>query len=156
MRPDVAAGGLTGLFVAASVLVIDQASKDVAVHGAPLVPRNPDYAFGLVGGSAATLTIAAIAVLGVFLVASYQLVAQLQISPILPALVLGGTLGNVIDRIRLGSVTDFVYTPWAIINVADVAVAIGVLGLTFMFTSRLPRRRRRYATVRSAASSALN
>jgi signal peptidase II len=149
MRPDDAAGGLASLAIAASVLLIDQASKDVAVNGSPLVSRNPDYAFGLGGGSAAMLTIAAIAVLGVFVVVAYQLVARLQISPILPALVAGGTLGNIVDRIRLGAVTDFVATPWAIINVADVAVAIGVLGLTFTFTSRLPRLRERYATVRS-------
>ena len=49
---------------------------------------------------------------------------------------------------QLGAVRDFVYTPWAIINVADVAVAVGVLGLAFTFTARLPRLRERYATVR--------
>ena len=151
MRPDVAAGGLTGFLVASGVLLIDQTSKDVAIQGSPLVPRNPDYAFGLVGGSAAMLTIASIAVLGMFLVVAYQLVAKLQISPVMPALVAGGTLGNVVDRIRLGAVTDFVATPWAIINVADVAVAIGVLGLAFTFTARLPRLRKRYAFARSAA-----
>ena len=148
MRPDVAAGGLTSFLVAAGVLLIDQGSKDVAVHGAPLVPRYPDYAFGFGGGSAAMLTIAAIGMLGLFLVVAYQLVARLQISPIMPALVAGGTLGNVVDRIRLGAVTDFVATPWAIVNVGDVAVAIGVLGLAFTFTARLPRLRGRYATVR--------
>jgi signal peptidase II len=139
MRPDDAVGGLTSLMVAASVLVIDQASKDVAVNGAPLVPRNPDYAFGLVGGSATALIIGTFFVLGLFVVVAYQLVARLEISPIMPALVLGGTLGNVIDRMRLGAVRDFVATPWAIINVADVAVAIGVLGLAFTMMTRLPR-----------------
>jgi signal peptidase II len=148
MRPDVAAGGLTSFLVAAGVLLIDQASKDVAVHGSPLVPRNPDYAFGLVGGSATALVLASFVVLGVFLLVAYQLVVRLEISPILPALVLGGTLGNVADRMQLGAVRDFVATPWAIVNVADIAVAAGVIGLTFMFTSRLPRMRKRYATVR--------
>ena len=141
MRPDVAAGGLTGLLVATGVFTLDQASKDVAVNGSPLVPRNPDYAFGLVGGSATALVIGAFVVLGVFLFVAYQLVERLEISPILPALVLGGTLGNVIDRMRLGAVRDFVATPWAIINIADVAVVIGVLGLTFTVMSRLPRLR---------------
>jgi signal peptidase II len=148
MRPDVAAGGLTSFLVAAGVLLIDQGSKDVAVHGSPLVSRTPDYAFGLAGGSATMLTITSIAVLGVFLVVAYQLVAQLRISPILPALVAGGTLGNVVDRIRLGAATDFVATPAAVLNLGDIAVALGVLGLTFTFTSRLPRLRERYATVR--------
>jgi signal peptidase II len=45
-------------------------------------------------------------------------------------LVMGGALGNVIDRIRFGSVTDFVdashiYFPW-IFNVADSAITIGI------------------------------
>jgi signal peptidase II len=111
----------------------------VAVNGAPLVPRNPDYAFGLVGGSATALIIGTFCILGLFVVVAYQLVARFEISPILPALVLGGTLGNVIDRMRLGAVRDFVATPWAIINVADVAVAIGVLGLAFTMMTRLPR-----------------
>jgi signal peptidase II len=134
--------------VAAGVLVADQGSKDVAVHGSPLVTRCPDYAFGFGGGSAAMLTIAAIGMLGVFLVVAYQLVARLEVSPILPALVAGGTLGNVVDRVRLGAVTDFVAAPSAILNVGDIAVALGVLGLTFTFTARLPRLRERYATVR--------
>jgi hypothetical protein len=148
MRPDVAAGGLTSFFVAAGVLTIDQASKDVAVHGAPLVPRCPDYTFGLGGGSAGMLTVASIAMLGVFLVVAYQLVQRLEISPVLPALVAGGMLGNVVDHLRLGAMQDFVATPAAILNVGDIAAVIGVLGLTFTFTARLPRRRERYATVR--------
>src|SRR5262245_23072459 len=101
MRPDVAAGGLTSLLVAAGVLVADQASKDVAVNGSPFIPRNPDYAFGLVGGSATMLVLGSFVALGVFLVVAWQLVARLQISPILPALVAGGMLGNVVDRIEL-------------------------------------------------------
>jgi len=148
MRPDVAAGGLTSFLVAAGVLLIDQASKDVAVRGEPLVPRNPDYAFGLVGGSATALVLGSFVVLGLFVVMAYQLVIRLQISPILPALVAGGTLGNAFDRMQLGAVRDFVYTPWAIINVADIAVAVGVLGLALTFTARLPRLREHYASVR--------
>jgi lipoprotein signal peptidase len=33
------------------------------------------------------------------------------------------------DRIRLGSARGFLFTPWAIINFADVAVAVGLLGM---------------------------
>ena len=142
MRSKKSADLSLGVLLAVSVLVIDQVSKDVALSdGSPLVPRNPDYAFGMVGGSATALTLGAFVVLGAFLVVAYQLVARYEIPPFLPALVAGGTIGNMIDRIRLGSVTDFVATPWAIVNVADVAVTIGVLGIMFTIGTRAPRRR---------------
>lgn len=52
------------------------------------------------------------------------------------ALVLGGALGNVIDRIRLGYVTDFIqvwFGNWAFpsFNVADAAITVGAAILIF-------------------------
>jgi signal peptidase II len=50
-------------------------------------------------------------------------------------LVLGGALGNIIDRVRLGYVVDFAdlhfgdYRPFLVFNVADAAITIGVLVL---------------------------
>jgi lipoprotein signal peptidase len=60
------------------------------------------------------------------------------ISPVLPALIAGGMLGNVLDRARFGAVRDFIPTPFAIINLADVAVMVGVvaLGLGLAFRAR--------------------
>lgn len=49
------------------------------------------------------------------------------------ALVLGGALGNIVDRIRLGYVVDFVdfhigaWKPFLVFNVADAAITVGVL-----------------------------
>lgn len=48
---------------------------------------------------------------------------------VLPALALqlGGALGNLVDRVRLGHVIDFIYTSfWPTFNVADVAITVGV------------------------------
>lgn len=61
------------------------------------------------------------------------------------ALIGGGTLGNLIDRIRAGGVTDFVRWKlgdhmWPIFNVADAALVIGVGGL--VLESVLAKRRR--------------
>ena len=43
-------------------------------------------------------------------------------------LIFGGTIGNLIDRVRFGSVTDFVdFRIWPVFNVADSAVTIGVI-----------------------------
>jgi signal peptidase II len=59
------------------------------------------------------------------------------------ALVLGGALGNVIDRIRLGHVIDFIHFHWnrayfPAFNVADSAITVGaaLLLLDALFDSR--------------------
>ncbi len=53
------------------------------------------------------------------------------------ALVLGGALGNIVDRVRLGFVVDFLdlhfgeWRPFLVFNVADAAISIGVVILLF-------------------------
>jgi signal peptidase II len=55
-------------------------------------------------------------------------------------LLLGGAAGNLIDRLRDGSVTDFVKLPhWPAFNVADVAITFGVLVLVYVLEGP-PRR----------------
>ncbi len=51
-------------------------------------------------------------------------------------LVLGGALGNIVDRIRFGYVVDFIHLhvgPWSfyVFNVADAAITLGVMTLLF-------------------------
>lgn len=149
MRPFGSEQWFTGVLVTAFVLATDQTTKVVAAHGGlgiPLPARNPDYAFGIIGGSAPALVIVALLVLGAFLGVASMLVTRLGISTFLPALIAGGTVGNTLDRIRLGGVRDFVATPWAIINFADVAVAIGVLGIALALAVRIPRLRVEFST----------
>ena len=46
--------------------------------------------------------------------------------------VAGGAIGNLIDRVRLGYVTDFVAIgPWPKFNIADSAITVGVLILVW-------------------------
>ncbi len=48
-------------------------------------------------------------------------------------LLVGGAVGNIIDRIRDGAVTDFIKLPaWPAFNVADVAITFGVLALLYV------------------------
>jgi signal peptidase II len=48
-------------------------------------------------------------------------------------LLLGGAAGNLVDRIRIGAVTDFVKLPhWPAFNLADIAITIGVLALVYV------------------------
>ena len=49
-------------------------------------------------------------------------------------LLLGGALGNLTDRIRLGHVTDFIDVgPWPIFNIADSSIVVGIAVLFFYF-----------------------
>jgi signal peptidase II len=49
-------------------------------------------------------------------------------------LILGGSLGNLIDRLRIGSVIDFLdFRIWPIFNVADSAINIGFFLLIIHF-----------------------
>ena len=55
-------------------------------------------------------------------------------------MLLGGAAGNLIDRVRIGSVTDFVKLPhWPAFNLADVAITLGVIALVYVLEG--PRRR---------------
>jgi signal peptidase II len=47
-------------------------------------------------------------------------------------LILGGTIGNLIDRIRVGQVTDFIdFKIWPVWNIADASVTVGVIILAY-------------------------
>ena len=138
--------------MSAGVVAIDQLAKTAAPHlhvGLVLPARNPAYAFGTVGGSALALIAVSVVVLAVFLAVIGRLATQMGVSPWLPALIAGGMLGNTLDRIRFGSVRDFLVVPGAIVNLADLAVAAGMIALVVMLAVHIPRTARtaRHATI---------
>jgi signal peptidase II len=52
-------------------------------------------------------------------------------------LISGGALGNLLDRVRLGHVVDFLSLgPWPNFNIADSAITVGVLALIWGLTRR--------------------
>jgi lipoprotein signal peptidase len=112
---------LTGAVVAA-----DQLTKAFAARRG-LVATNPAYALGVVGGAAPVLVAGALLALVAFLAFIVRPAIALGVPPLFPALVMGGLLGNTFDRVRLGAARDFLTTPWAIINLADIAVAVGIV-----------------------------
>ncbi len=78
MRPDVAAGGLTGLLVATGVFTLDQASKDIAVNEPLLGAPQPRLRVGLCRRFGHALVIDVPVALGVFPFVAYQLVVRLR------------------------------------------------------------------------------
>ena len=48
-------------------------------------------------------------------------------------MMVGGALGNLVDRIRAGAVTDFIKLPhWPAFNLADTSITLGVVALLFV------------------------
>jgi signal peptidase II len=87
---------------------------------------NDGIAFGLLGGAGSAVlivaTLAFVALLGFFLARGDRAGLWLPIG-----LIVGGAVGNLVDRIRDGYVTDFIDLPaWPAFNLADVEITVGV------------------------------
>lgn len=91
--------------------------------------RNTGVAFGLLENSGALVGIA----VGLAIVALLVFFARNARRPALwlpVGMLLGGAVGNVIDRVREGAVIDFLKLPaWPAFNVADAAITVGVVVL---------------------------
>lgn len=141
------------LAVMAAVVLLDQVSKWIIVrtlgpdqhgHQREIIPavlgfhyvENTGAAFGIFRGQMVLLTImATLVVVGIIII--YRRVPDpgpwMMVSL---GLLLGGALGNLIDRFRLGYVVDFVsVSVWPKFNVADSAITIGVvvIGWSILF-----------------------
>jgi signal peptidase II len=140
---------------AAGVLALDQATKAIVrtevargeridvLPGLDLVnTRNRGVAFGLFSEGGAVLAIvAAVALAGLLAFFLTHLDRRLVWLP--TALLVGGALGNLLDRVREGAVTDFVDLPlWPAFNVADMAITFGVLALLYVLEGPPSRGRR--------------
>jgi signal peptidase II len=90
--------------------------------------RNHGVAFGFLPGDHLAVTI----VVALALAALLAYFARHATRPLIwlpTGMLLGGAIGNVLDRLREGSVTDFIKLPlgWPPFNLADVSITLGVL-----------------------------
>ena len=99
--------------------------------------HNAGAAFGLFQGQSFLLTI--IALVGVAALLLYAFFFHHRfpflgnwLGKLALGLVLGGTVGNLIDRVYLGYVTDFIdFNFWPAFNIADSAIVVGVIILAY-------------------------
>src|SRR5687768_3190265 len=133
------------LAVAAVIVLVDQLTKIWAVSALSDGPvevigtllqfrltRNPGGAFSLLTGLTPVLAVLA-AVMVVYIVRTTRRTADVVMAYSL-ALVLGGAVGNLVDRLLRspgflrGEVVDFIKVPnWPTFNIADSAITIGVI-----------------------------
>ena len=123
------------------VVALDQGTKAIAtslvdrgdrVEVLPFLAfenvRNKGVAFGIGGDISAVFIGATIVVLLGFLVFLAARSRSGWLVWVPAALLIGGALGNLADRVRDGAVTDFIDLPlWPTFNLADMAIVVGVL-----------------------------
>ena len=95
---------------------------------------NDGAAFSSFEGSQVVLSLIALGALVMLGVMAHRTRPEQHLKRIALAMIAGGALGNLIDRVRDGAVTDFVRWKagghtWPIFNVADAALLVGVLML---------------------------
>lgn len=99
--------------------------------------QNTGASFGIFKGHSFTLMIVDIVGVILLLAMAFYVYRRLPylvnlLNIIAFSLILGGTVGNLIDRLRLEHVTDFIdIGVWPVFNVADSAVTVGVIVIVF-------------------------
>lgn len=139
------------LTVSALVLILDQVTKIIVdktmslYHTIEIIPnlaaltylRNTGAAFGVLAGEQSVyrtgfFVLVSIVALGCILYLLKLTRPEKKITLVSLALILGGAVGNMIDRLRMGEVIDFILLHyydlhWPAFNVADSAISIGVV-----------------------------
>jgi len=145
-----------GLIAAAISLIADQGSKLFMLYGAgfaqmtpgmavPVLPFfnlvmvwNPGISYGLfpASGRIGTIALVAISILVVGFLVWWLWRSTSQWLTAGFGLIVGGALGNVIDRVIYGKVADFFHFygfgyDWYIFNIADVAITLGAIAIIY-------------------------
>ena len=147
-----------GLVVGAA-LAADQSTKQLVASRLPLGDevavtgpfsihhvQNSGIAFGLFSNATPiVIVLTGLAVL--WMVAFFaRSGARHPVLPVGLGLVLGGSVSNLVDRVRMGHVTDFLdFTFWPAFNLADIFIVVGVAVLltALVAADRAPRKPRR-------------
>lgn len=105
--------------------------------------ENMGIAFGLFPqGHSLFIVISLIIILGIIFFERKKVIKSLKERFCL-GLILGGALGNLIDRLRFGFVIDFLdFRIWPVFNLADSGVCIGGILMVFFLLRKRPRKER--------------
>lgn len=133
--------GLLLVILAASVVALDQLTKYLVranMEWGESIPSegfirltyatNTGGAFGIFANQTFLLALAAVLGILIFLVYFRYIPLESTLLKVGLGLDLGGAVGNLIDRLRFGEVTDFIdIGPWPVFNVADSAIVVGTI-----------------------------
>ena len=126
-------------------LRIDESEKVVGPLSIHRV-QNSGIAFGLFSSATAIVTVLTAVAVGWMLVFFARSGARHPVLPAALGLLIGGSVSNLVDRVRLGHVTDFIdFGWWPAFNLADsfIVVGVAILLIALIAVDRDPRRSRR-------------
>jgi signal peptidase II len=132
------------LIPAALVILVDQVTKALVIRSLPIGSQwpsepvaglfsfthvsNTGVAFGLFQGNSSFFVLLAVVVVCALWLYLRRLPHHADSVRLAVGLQIGGALGNVIDRIRIGHVTDFLdFQVWPVFNLADTSIFLGVV-----------------------------
>lgn len=147
----------SGLLAAVITLVLDQASKLWLLYGFDLGHRglvkvtpffdlilawNTGISYGWFSDSGPTgqILLLAFKIVAVVALGVWMAKAQTRLATVALGLIIGGAIGNAIDRLAYGAVVDFALLHaeiggrtynWYVFNLADVAIVAGVAALLY-------------------------
>jgi signal peptidase II len=115
--------------------LLDSGLRSIPVFGEYIrltYVENRGAAFGVLQNQTAFFILVGLVVISV-IVASYRYIPEPSwLLNICLGLQMGGAIGNLVDRIQVGYVVDFVdLTFWPVFNIADSAICVGVAGLAY-------------------------
>lgn len=128
------------------VLMIDQGTKFIVKNSMtiydsiPLIPNifhltyieNPGAAFGLLANQRVFFIVITSVILIAVICFYYQLKGEHILLRIALGMVVGGAIGNLIDRLRMGMVIDFFdFRIWPVFNIADSAIVLGMIYISY-------------------------
>ena len=118
--------------ISLAVVILDQLTKFFAKKYLNF-STNTGVAFGMFKGFNIVFIIVAVLVI-LFILIYHKRVLKDKYSEIFTAFILGGAVGNLIDRISYGAVIDFIDVGfWPSFNIADAAISIGMVGLIIVY-----------------------
>jgi signal peptidase II len=153
------------LLVAGAAVLADQLTKQVVGRTLALGEsvdiagpfsihhvQNSGIAFGLFGSRTSIVIIVTALAVGAMLVFFARSGRRHPVLPVALGLVLGGSIANLVDRVRLGHVTDFLdLVAWPAFNLADTFIVVGV-GILFGALVLADRPHRMHGARRGDAS----
>jgi len=141
------------LLLTLTIIIVDQWTKyyieDTMTLGMsiPIVPNifhityilNPGAAFGILEHQTELLIFIALIMIAALIYFYNRIPRTLKLLHFGLGLLAGGSLGNVIDRVRTGYVVDFFdFRIWPVFNIADIAIVCGVSAIiwTLLFIDK--------------------
>lgn len=144
-------------YIAAASITLDQYTKHLVrsgmVYGETMIVHaalrnifdlthttNTGAAFGIFQGGSVVFTVIAIVVAAAIIYFNWTLLGKQRWLRVALGLQMGGAVGNLIDRLRFGTVTDFLHVHyWPVFNVADSSITVGVVILAVLMFSEIRR-----------------